>query len=309
MLLLQVMQGCRSTFIVFWLMNSGFCYATEADVWQVSLGVAQHRIDFSPLSKGLYTAPFKGSGALINSDTMEQKIQTFEMSIPLKIKSAGNKATLQLAWTPNNKHHFILGIGFWELAAATSIQTTLPVQNELHPAQVNRKSKFSYSEYQLGWQYRFWSNPQFSLYSLLSFNELYDLNYDETLIFEFSQAVASAAFQRNIRVQARASGLLLFNIGGGIRYAVSRFFSLGLELSYLVGRGQVNYQNVTIKQDFLSDDDMTFVVAPFSTTDKGLLGQYRLPPLSNVDDDPVYEPVSLSFTGWQSRVQAIISFR
>jgi len=73
----------------------------------------------------------------------------------------------------------------WEGDTRGNTKGQLPVQGSLHDVEYERRAKMSYNEFYLGWRYnfRFKENKKYRLYSRITLNELFDIDYKEEHVF------------------------------------------------------------------------------------------------------------------------------
>jgi len=298
--------------------------AADDPRWAFSLLLGGHLPDLQPLNEGLFRSPFTGEATILvreggtggatgntgDGTTVDQNdVETFgyRFENPLPNVGLGAKVGLEFQWQPNDRHGFIFGFGSWEKTAINRVTGNFPLQQHFASNVINseRRGAISYTEYTLGWRYNLLKSDKFRLYSRLTVNEVFDIDYREDFVFYVaeSQIEDLPGIRRDMVVTAQTAALFMGQIGLGGEWFLRDWFSLGLEGGYMIGQSSFMLRDVQVYDDFVSGDSLQRTGMPFRRMSDGTLG-YLLESATYQDlQDPstresYYRSMRLGFDGW-----------
>ncbi len=285
------------------LLGSSWVQAAQDDgKWNISLLMGIHSPVMPALNKGLLQSPLIGNGQVIyDEQTGDTERYDFRYDSRLPEKPSGPKSGFQLEWRANEYHSFLIGIGSWEKTALGVLNVEFPTQGRLNNVNYERRNKVSYTEYNLGWRYRFLHFGDFNIYSLLSINEIFDFDYREDLIFLYLRGSDQQGFRRIMVTQAQTAALLAGMAALGAEWRFSKAVSLSLEGGYLWGQQKLRPKAVQTLSDFSATDQVSFDGLPFRELSDGTLGYLPNTVASDRIDgsEAPYVPLKLDMSGWQ----------
>ena len=268
--------------------------APEDEFWTASIQFGIHVPDLRTL-QNLYHAPTTGVGVIENVDDIGSNVsESFTIASPLVGSSAGAKTSLTFLWNANESHSIIFGLGSWETTAFGVSTVNIPIQGSLRELFYERRAKFSYTEFSAGWRYNFLKFSKFNFYSRLSLHELFDLDYRDDTIFTFFSG-DEVLFRRIIVMEAQTGALLMGEIGVGIEWMLSKWFGLGVELSYLKSERRVQLRDMDIKG--LSTFQSIQGGLPYGSRSDGTVGYHAQADAEDVDSK--YQSISIDMSGMQ----------
>lgn len=292
-----------------------FCAANSLAVqkesgWIFSALVGVNKLDLHDFYDTVYNAPFVGT-VRINTDLPEDvegassyPSEQFYFENKLHERTVDVEASLEMRRYFGLKSDFFIGIGAWEtIAESTNVIVTFPLQGQRNNrATYDRRGKLSYTQYYLGVQHYLNSrSAKFNAYINVSIREMFDIDYEETNVFNFISGEPKG-FKRIFIFHSQATGLLMTQFGLGAQYRFAERFSIGLEGAYAFHIKDGVLKGVTVNNDYNDGDGITTeplvlnVVNPL--LDTGAL-----------DEDGVnYEKVRLRFDGWHMLIKFNITF-
>jgi len=293
-----------------------FCFANVAFAkkkesgWIFSAVVGVNKLDLQGFYDTVYNAPFVGT-VRINTDLPEDvegassyPSEQFYFENKLSDRVVDVEAGLEMRRYFGKKSDFIIGIGAWEtIAESTNVTVTFPLQGQRNNrAKYDRRGKLSYTQYYLGVQHYLNSRAsKFNAYVNFSIRELFDIDYEETNVFEFISGEPKG-FKRIFIFQSQATGLLMTQFGLGAQYRFAERFSIAVEGAYAFHIKDGVLKGVSVNNDYNDGDGITAeplvlnVVNPL--LDAGALNE----------NGTTYEKVRLRFDGWHVLMKFNINF-
>ncbi len=283
---------------------------SDSSGWVFSPVVGVNRLGLNVFYDTVYNAPFVG-GVRITTDLPEDA-QT-EVTYPTKIFHIENnlqpnrfngETGLEIRRKFGTQNDFYVGIIAWEATAeASDLTVTFPMQGQQdNRARYSRSSKLSYTQYYLGVRRYFTKRAnKFNAYMNVSLREVFDVDYEETNVFNFIRG-APAGFKRIFIYKSQATGFLMLQLGLGAEYRFAERFSVALEGAYAVHLKAGTLKGVETNNDTNNGDgfrDIPLIITPIG-------------PLSEagaLDEDGVTRnKVKLRFDGWHMLAKFNIEF-
>jgi len=297
--------------IILLLITTNIALSKDKDegwIFTPSVGVNQLALD--TFYDTVYKAPFVGS-VEITTDLPEDvegqnqyPTEPFFFKNDLEPNLVDVEAGLVMRRNFSRSNDFFIGINAWETNSESGpIRITFPLQGEkFNEADYTRTGKLSYTQFFLGLRhYLTKRSNKFNAYVNLSLHELYDVDYEEKNIFEFTSGPPEG-FKRIFVFKSQATGLLMMQFGVGGEYSFAEKFSIGLEGAYAVHIQGGVLRGVTVSDDTNDGDriksDPLVLNVVNAQLDTGALDA------QGVD----YEKVKLRFDGWHLLVKFNIEF-
>jgi len=280
--------------------------------WVFSPVVGVNRLALNVFYDTVYNAPFVGT-VRITTDLPEDvegdssyPTKEFHFENNLKARPFDVEAGLEIRRKFGTQNDFYIGIGAWEtLAEANESQVIFPLQGQANnSATFNRRSKLSYTQYYLGIShYLNKRSKKLNAYVNLSLREVFDIDYTETNVFEFTSG-APAGFKRIFIFRSQATGFLMFQFGVGAEYHFADRFSIALEGAYALHMKAGALKGVNISNDYNEGDGITsepLIIKPInSLLEAGALDE------DGIDENR--QKVELRFDGWHLLAKFNIEF-
>ena len=291
------------------LAGNVFAKVDEAG-WVFSPVVGVNRLALNVFYETVYNAPFVGT-VRITTDLPEDvegessyPSKSFHFENNLQPRVFDVEAGLEIRRKFGTMDDFFIGIGAWEtLAEAGDITVTFPLQGQANNrATFHRKSKLSYTQYYLGVRhYLNKRRKKFSGYINLSLREIFDVDYEETNVFNFISG-APQGFKRIFIYKSQATGFLMFQFGMGAEYRFAERFSIAMEGAYAIHVKSGALKGVETNNDYNDGDGITtepLVIKPVN----------RFQEAGALDEDGLnYKRVDLRFDGWHVLTKFNIEF-
>jgi len=297
-------------FLVLSLFVSSVQSKTKETGWVFSPIVGINKLDLNVFYDTVYNAPFAGT-VRINTDLPEDvegasayPSQQFYFENKLSPRSVDMEGGLEARRNFGGQNDFFIGIGAWETsAAAKDVVVTFPLQGErLNRAKYSRRGKLSYTQYYLGVQHYLGNRKKrFNTYFSTSIRALFDIDYEETNVFDFISGEPKG-FKRIFIFQSQATGLLMLQLGGGMEYRFAERLSFSLEGGYAFHLKDGVLKGVTTNNDYNDGDGITtepLVIVPINP---------ELEVGAQDEDGTDYNKVKLRFDGWHIVTKFSIAF-
>lgn len=304
--------------------------AQDAVRWSVSPILGIHAPKLEALNKGEFHSPILGVGEarpeLVEGETPGPDSSTGEAVTvafggPSNLPEIGpsSNAGLEFQWIQNEKHSFIFGASSWEgYTVADKLPMRVPLQGRLRDAIFDRRATVSYNEFFFGWRYNVFALPKkYTLYTRFSLNELFDIDYRESLVFSFADQRTDdpetnfVDIKRIFILDSQATGVMLLHFGVGGEYFLKKNLSLGFESGYSFQPSLFTLRPYFIDKDDQLGDGMTLFYPSLADSNNELRyvredtqpsvgwSQSNLPPTSEM---------KLSFQGWKAAFRLNVYF-
>ena len=305
------MKFVKCTLFVLFMILAGNVFAKpDGTGWVFSPVVGVNRLALNVFYDTVYNAPFVGT-VRITTDLPEDvegessyPSKSFHFENNLQPRAFDVEAGLEMRRRFGTQDDFFIGIGAWEtLAEAGDITVTFPLQGQANNrANFRRKSKLSYTQYYLGIRhYLTKRSKKFNAYMNLSLREIFDVDYEETNVFQFVSG-APQGFKRIFIFKSQATGFLMFQFGMGAEYRFAERFSIAMEGAYAVHVKSGALKGVNVNNDYNDGDGIQsepLIIKPVNTLlEAGALD----------GDGETYKKVDLRFDGWHLLAKFNIEF-
>jgi len=299
------------TLFLFSLLFVGSIHGkTKETGWVFSPVVGINKLDLKVFYETMYNAPFVGT-VRINTDLPEDvegasayPSEQFYFENKLSARSIDMEGGLEARRYFGKQTDFYIGIGAWETSSeAQDIVVTFPLQGQRNNrAKYSRRGKLSYTQYYLGIQHYLSSRKKnFTTYVNLSIRELFDIDYEETNVFDFISGEPKG-FKRIFIFKSQATGLLMLQLGAGAEYRFAERLSFSLEGAYAFHIKDGTLKGVSVNNDYNEGDGITtepLLIRPINPLlDAGALSE----------DGVNYQKVKLRFDGWHIVTKFSIEF-
>ena len=305
------MKFFLSTSLIFlFLLSSNVLAKSDKFGWILSPVVGINQLGLKVFYDTVYNAPFVGR-VRITTDLPEDvqgessyPTKRFHFENSLRPTRFNTEAGLELRRQFGTQTDFFVGIVAWEtLARADDIEVVFPMQGQPNNlADYSRDSKLSYTQYYLGARHYFAKRSnRFNVYANFSLREIFDVDYEETNVFEFTSG-APQGFKRIFIFKSQATGFLMMQLGMGTEFSFTDRFSIAFEGAYAVHLKSGALRGVSVDNDYNDGDgfeDAPYIIAPVNPLlDAGAL-----------DEDGVSRnKVNLRFDGWHLLAKFNIEF-
>lgn len=305
------MKFIKYTLSLLLMILAGNVFAkSDGTGWVFSPLVGVNRLALNVFYDTVYNAPFVGT-VRITTDLPEDvegessyPSKQFHFENNLQPRAFDVEAGLELRRRFGTQDDFFIGIGAWEtLAEAGDITVTFPLQGQANNrATFRRKSKLSYTQYYLGIRhYLRKRSKKFNTYMNLSLREIFDVDYEETNVFQFVSG-APQGFKRIFIFKSQATGFLMFQFGMGAEYRFADRFSIAMEGAYAIHVKAGALKGVSVNNDYNDGDGIQsepLIIKPVNTLlETGALDE----------DGETYNRVDLRFDGWHLLAKFNIEF-
>lgn len=295
----------------------GFFFAADNAVakkdnhgWILSPVVGVNQLGLKVFYDTVYNAPFVGR-VRITTDLPEDvqgessyPTKTFHFENSLLPSRLNTEAGIELRRKFGTQTDFFVGVVAWEtLAKADDIVVVFPMQGQPNNlADYSRDSKLSYTQYYMGARHYFAKRSnRFNVYANLSLREIFDVDYEETNVFEFTSG-APQGFKRIFVFKSQATGFLMLQLGLGTEYRFADRFSLAMEGAYAVHLKSGSLRGVSVDNDYNDGDGFErapLIISPINPLlDAGALDE----------DGVTRNKVNLRFDGWHILAKFNIEF-
>lgn len=256
------------------------------------LGVSSPQLKL--LNEGEFKSPVAGRGTVVFQEDVSSQNFIFEIENDLPSIDYGTDVGLEFQLKLDDRNAFVMGVSNWEGVSTSVVTSEIPFQGVLSKVAVERSGNISAMQFYLGMKRNVIQKPKkYNLYTKLTLNEIFDVDYKEDLVFGFQSGPAET-FKRLIVMETQSTGILMFQLGAGLEYFLRDWLSFGFDTSYAIGLNEFELGNGKITSDFQADDNV-FPILPTQLLD----GKLRyLTDVSNTGV-PTYERMKLKFDGWQ----------
>jgi len=279
--------------------------------------IGLHHPALDMLNELAFKAPVVGVGTIRGEpDTPQAGVTSaapFGFENDMKPIGPSTNIGLEFQWAQNDRHVFIMGGSTWEGDTRGNTRGQLPVQGKFQNTEYERRAKISYTEYYLGWRYnfRFKESKKYRLYSRITLNELFDIDYKEEHVFSITGGVLDDV-KRIVTANGQATGVLMFQFGLGGEYFLNKQMSIGMEAGYIISPRSFQFDTTSSNDDFqLGDSFSIFMpVRPLNVNS----------PLGVIDPDtdaaqdwtkvtvPSPQNINLRFDGWKLALRFTIYY-
>jgi hypothetical protein len=278
--------------------------------WSITPMLGTHNPALDVLNEQGFKAPVVGVGTVgraTEEGTEGAGVQqSFRYDAPLPDLGLSTNAGLEFEWIQNSKHSFLMGISTWEGTANNSLNNvSLPLQGDARNADYDRRASLSYNEFYFGWKYRFFSNEnKYRLYSRLSLNEVFDIDFREEHVFSIKGGELDDV-KRIIVGNGQTTGVLMVQLGMGGEYFIKNNLSIGVEGSYYLAERPFQLKAAAADTDVQFGDDITILVPIRPSGDETVLGYHPVDtpaPVINQDGSfatPPIQKMDLRLDGWK----------
>ena len=289
--------------------ESGFSKAQD-EKWIFTPVVGINKLSLKVFYDTVYNAPFVGT-VQVTTDLPEDvqgesayPSERFYFENNLQQRKVDVEAGLEMRRYFGKQNDFFIGIDAWEtIAESDGGVVTFPLQGQAHNrAKYYRRGKLSYTEYYLGLRHYLTArSAKFNAYLNLSLREMYDIDYEESNVFEFISG-APKGFRRIFIFKSQATGLLMMQLGGGLEFDFTERFSIALEGAYALHIQDGALKGVRVNNDFNDGDRIDsepFIIKPINALlEAGALDE----------NGETYQKVQLRFDGWHALAKFNIVF-
>ncbi|MDH5258486.1 MAG: hypothetical protein OEX07_10780 [Gammaproteobacteria bacterium] len=231
--------GCLCVFSLF--VSEGVLAAkAKENGWIFSPVVGINHLALDVFYDTVYKSPFVGS-VEITTDLPEDvegessyPVQPFSFENDLEARAIDVEGGLEMRRYFNTQNDFFIGIGAWETISENApIMVRFPLQGDkVNLAEYTRRGKLSFTQYYLGVRhYLTQRENKFNAYLNISLREIFDVDYEETNVFNFISG-APAGFKRIFIFKSQATGFLMMQFGVGGEYRFAERFSVAIEGAY-----------------------------------------------------------------------------
>jgi len=265
--------------------------------WSVSPILGIHKPDLGLINDKVLGARLPITGELQFPDGEGARQVRYNVENPLTQIRFGTEAGLEFKMEVGQKNYFVIGLSAWEGGGTSLVKTTLPFQGRLVDTVYERRANMSYLQYYLGWRRDlFVKHKKYKIYSRLLLNEVFDIDFRESFVFEFTDSSNSAAtFKRITKLETQATGHLMIQPAIGGEVFVREWLSIGFDVGYAFGLNKFQLGNPLVSNDFQPQDTVEIQYPTSLLSD----GTRNLGYLSD-DDDTSYEKMELDMNGWRA---------
>jgi len=277
--------------------------AAESSKFSVATYLGLHRPALEDINKKEFKAPLAGVADYVDELGVNRPTN-IQFDNPLPELGAAPNAGLEFQWWLNERYVFLVGMSSWEASSRAIAKGDFFIQGKPADVVSERSARMSYNEYYFGFRYNIISkNDKYKLYYRATFNEMFDIDMREDLVFLFLSGDA-AGVKKSIILQSQATGLILLQPGFGGEYFVKDWFSIALEASYVIGMKKIHLRDGNADRDFLATDNLSIWLPQRIGPESGDLEYLS----SNPVDGDDYNELTLSFDGWKTLVKMSIYF-
>lgn len=297
------------------LVSSSSAWAKMGDPgWIFSPTVGVARPNLEPLFQDVFRAPFVGASTIVTD--LPEDVQgasaypreEFFFENELKPVEIAPEAGLEFRRSFGTLSDFVIGVSTWEISSIGRTVVTLPLQGlRNNIADYERRAKFSYTQYYLGWRRYFHERTRtYNIYFDLGLHEFFDIDYKETHVFSFAPVAEGgnpdgpAGFKRIAVYQSQSTGLLLMQFGLGVERLFAERFSLGLEGDFALSVKNGTLRGLSQRSDFNDGDRLSSAPTPIDVQNNEIVA--LLP------DGKTREKVKLTLDGWRLMAKFNIAF-
>lgn len=308
--------------------------AADTARWSVTPILGIHMPQLEALNKGEFRSPIVGVGVDRpepiagqtpgpETDTGEATSVAFGGHNDLPEIGAASNAGLEFQWIQSDKHSVIFGASSWEgFTEGGRVPMRVPLQGDLRDAVFERRASLSYNEFFFGWRYNAFIHPKkkYSLYTRLTFNELFDIDFRESLIYSFADTRVKDRpeldfidIKRIFILDSQATGVILLQFGAGGEYFLNKRVSIGFESSYVFQPRSFALRPSFIDEDTQDGDGMTVFYPALpdvhNNNDLRYVQEDVTPSTAfSQNNQPPTNEMKLSFQGWKAALKLNVYF-
>jgi len=289
----SIKSSLLTIFIVFAI--SGGLVTAEVR-WSVSPILGLHKPDLGLINDKVLGAKLPIIGELVFSDGDGSRQVRYSVDNPLTKIRFGTEAGLEFQMEIGQKNHLVIGLSSWEGGSTSLVKTTLPFQGRLIDTVYERRANMSYLQYYIGWRRDlFVRHKKYKIYSRLLLNEVFDIDFRESFVFEFTDSSDSnVTFKRITKLGTQATGHMMLQPAIGGEIFMRDWLSVGFDVGYAIGLNKFQLGSAQVSNDFQPQDTVTIRYPTGSASD----GSQNLGYLG--DDDQSYEKMELDMSGWRA---------
>jgi len=321
-MIVQIKAGGKRAlaFFLLALLSTDLLAQTARGKWSISPIIGLHSPALDVLNERGFKAPVTGIGDTERPET-EAEPQRDTISVPIgfdnDLEAIGTNANvgLEFQWVQSARHEFIMGGSTWEGDSSSSTNGQLPVQGNVHNVDYVRRAKISYNEFYFGWRYnfRFKETKKYRLYSRITLNELFDVDYREEHVFSIPPGGLDVdEVKRIFIVKGQTTGVLMFQFGLGGEYFLSKKMSIGMEAGYVISPQSFELSSTALESDEQLGDGFALVLpvhprninAPLGAIDPNTEASQNWTQLAK----PVPQDMKLRFDGWKLALKFTIYY-
>lgn len=281
--------------------------------WIFSPTVGISRPNLKPLFSEVFKAPYVGASTIVTD--LPEDVQgasaypreEFFFENELSPVEVAPEAGLEFRRSFGTLSDFVIGVSTWEISSIGRTIATLPLQGVRNNiADYERRAKFSYTQYYLGWRRYFYERTRpTNFYFDFSLHELFDIDYKETHVFSFLPSLKGdengpIGFKRIAVYKSQSTGLLLLQFGMGVERLFAERFSLSLEGDYSLSIKSGTLRGLNQRSDFNDGDRLTVAPTPIRAVNDEI--EVLLP------DGESTKKVKLTMDGWRLMAKFNIAF-
>lgn len=264
--------------------------------WSVSPILGIHKPDLGLINDKVLGARLPITGELTFPGDDSARQVRYNVDNPLARIQAGTEAGLEFQMEINPKNHIVIGLSSWEGGSTSLVQTTLPFQGRLIDTVFERRVNISYLQYYLGWRRDlFVKHKKYKIYSRLMLNEVFDIDFRESFVFEFTNPDESdTTFKRITKLQTQATGHMMLQPAIGGEIFIRDWLSMGFDVGYAIGLNKFQLGSAQVSNDFQPQDTVNVRYPTAAASD----GSQNLGYLA--DDEGTYAKMELDMNGWRT---------
>ncbi len=265
--------------------------------WSVSPILGVHSPDLGLINDKVLGANLPVTGELLLQDEGGPRQVRYDVDNPLPRIKYGAEAGVEFRMELDQRNHFVIGLSSWEGGSTARVRTTLPFQSRLTETVYRRRASIAYLQYYLGWRRDLIKkHKKYSIYSRLLLNEVFDIDFRESFVFEFTDTSNDGTtFKRISRLETQATGHLMLQPAIGGEFFLREWLSIGVDLGYAFGLNKFELGNANVSDDFQAQDTVSLQYPTGALSD----GSQKLGYLADAQDDE-YKKMELDMNGWRA---------
>lgn len=266
--------------------------------WSVSPILGVHMPDLGLINDKVLGSRLPITGELLFQDGDGPRQVRYPVDSPLPKIRSGTEAGLEFQMEVSEKDYLVIGLSSWEGVSSALVKTTLPFQGRLIDTVYERRANMSYLQYYLGWRRDlFVKHKKYKIYSRLMLNEVFDIDFRESFVFEFVDGSdPDSTFKRITKLETQATGHMMLQPAVGGEIFMRDWLSLGFDVGYAFGLNKFQLGNALVSDDFLPQDTVRIQYPTGEAND----GSQTLGYLSDDEDEASYKRMDLDMNGWRA---------
>lgn len=256
-----------------------------------------HSPDLGLINDKVLGARLPLSGELLFQDGAGPRQVRYDIDNPLPRITYGTEAGIEFRMEVDQRNHFVIGLSAWEGVSTARVKTTLPFQGRLTDTVYTRRASIGYLQYYLGWRRDLVKrHKRFTFYSRVLLNEVFDIDFRESFVFEFDDSLnPGETFKRITRLETQATGHLMIQPAIGGEFYMRDWLSFGMDLGYAFGLNKFELGTANASNDFQPQDTVSITYPTGGVND----GSGKLGYLSD-EDGGGYRKMELDLNGWHA---------